>query len=180
MNLLCISGQVLNESLSSQLCFRKRGRPLLKISFSVILGLVSFIIVFSRAEPCSGGTSSKCCSRSVLASREFACDSLHWSFQRLRIGAWESYFFHIVIGNRLRTMFYLITIIIISLPDWIKIALIFYYKILCKNAVNHFSYFHQPANNELKANSILWRNSQNIAFELKELRYCVWYDNYNS
>lgn len=161
---------MLSESLSSQHIFWKKQMPLFKISFSILQGLVSFITVFSRVSPCSGGTSSKCYSRSVLASREFTSDSLHLEFQILQIGGWESYFFGIVIGNRMRTMFYLITVIIISLPDWIKIAIIFYYKVPYKNAVNHFSYFHQPANNELKANLILLRNSQNITFELKELK----------
>lgn len=35
VNLLCISGHVLNESLSSQHCFRKRERPFMNISSSV-------------------------------------------------------------------------------------------------------------------------------------------------
>lgn len=141
MNLLCISGPLLSKSLWSHHCLGKRERPVLKISFSGLLGLLSFIIVFSRVALCSGGASSKCCSWSVLASREFACDFFSVEFQRLPTGGWESYFFGIVIGNRRRTMVYLITIIIIFFPDWIKIALIFYYKIPCKIAVNHFFLF---------------------------------------
>lgn len=140
MSLLCISGHLLSESFHSQHCLRRRERPLLKISFSGLLGLLSFIIVFSRVALCSGGASSKCCSWSVVDAREFAYDP-SVEFQRLPTGDWESYFFGIVIGNRRRTMIYLITIIIIFFQDWIKIALIFYYKIPCKNAVSHFFLF---------------------------------------
>lgn len=42
-----------------------------------------------------------------------------------------------------------------------------------------FSYFHQHANNEFKANSVLPRECQNAPFESKELKCYVWYDNYN-
>lgn len=97
-------------------------------------------------------------------------------FRKLQIGAGESYFFSMVIGNRMRTMVYLITIIIIFLPDWIKIALIFYYKIHCKKCCqSFFFYFHQPAYKGLKANPIPLLDSRNIRNFWIERTYFIIY-----